>query len=519
MVQKSRFTIIERMTILFFLIIPLIVSCESSEKKQPNIILIIADDCGWKDVSFNGSNYYETPSIDQLAAEGMIFTDAYSNAPFCTPSRASLFSGLYSPKHDIYIPGTTNRGLDKARKLVVPENLNYLDTSFLTMAEPLKNIGYTTGYFGKWQLSGGNQKFDPDNRGFDIFIGGDMQPTYFFPYHQRNNKTISPIKNLDLSIEKKGEYLTDRLTDEAIKFIRLNRDKPFFLTLAHWAPHVPLEAKPELVEKYKRKPGDGLQNNPVYAAMIESLDQSVGKIMLTLDEMNLTENTLVIFHSDNGGFALATSNKPLRGSKGNLYEGGIRVPFIARWPGTIEAGTTSHEPVIGVDLFPTFLEITGISRDSFKLDGTSILPILEGTEQKLEREAIYWFMPNYLDSYDSAYYKNNDVEDRIVLTEFGRIKQDSTIECHPSRIYPGWRLKPCNAVRKGDYKLIHYFEGDELELYNLREDIGETKNLSKEMPGKTEELYKLLDNWRITVNAPYPLEINPEYDSLIYRKY
>ncbi|HUV65016.1 MAG TPA: sulfatase, partial [Sedimentisphaerales bacterium] len=288
-------------------------------------------------------------------------------------------------------------------------------------------------------------------------------------------------KNPELPDGPPGEYLTDRLTDEALKFVEANKDRPFFLYLPHYAVHVPLQAKAELIEKYKNKPGSNGQSNPTYAAMIESSDQGVGRIMARLDELNLAENTIVFFFSDNGGVKGITSNEPLRGGKGMLYEGGIREPMAVRWPSVVKPGSTCDTPIIGVDFYPTILEMTGAPKPAGKLlDGESIVPLLKGAKA-LKRKALFWHFPAYLEG------KAEGARD------------------------PHFRTRPGGAVRAGDWKLIEYFEDGALELYNLKDDIGEQKNLAEALPDKTAELHKLMLTWRKALNAPVPTELNPEY--------
>ncbi|MHC4175707.1 MAG: sulfatase, partial [Planctomycetota bacterium] len=280
-----------------------------------------------------------------------------------------------------------------------------------------------------------------------------------------------------------GEYLTDRLTDEALNFIQTNKDRPFFLYLPHYAVHTPLNAKSELINKYRKKAGSNGQNNPTYAAMIESTDQGVGRIMEKLDELGLTDNTIVFFFSDNGGVKGITSNQPLRGGKGMLYEGGIREPMFVCWPGVVKAGTMCDTPVIGIDLYPTILEMAGARKPRGKLlDGLSIVPLLKG-RKSLNRKALFWHFPAYLQG------KAEGARD------------------------PYFRTRPGAAVRAGHWKLIEYFEDGVLELYNLRDDIAEQNNLAEIMPEKTSELHKLMLTWRKAVNAPVPTELNPDYNS------
>ena len=434
--------------------------------KKPNFVFIFIDDLGWKDVGFTGripgssgrSRYYETPNIDKLAEDGVIFTNAYSNAPNCAPTRTCLISGQYAPRHGVYTVGTSERGRSSLRKLIPTPNTTELDTKAITIAEALKPGGYTSACIGKWHL-GNKEPCRPQDQGFDVEIK----------------------KKSGGHFSKDGEYLTDYLTDEALKFIEANRDGPFFLYLSHHAVHTPIQAKKEIVKKYEKKKPDNEHNNPAYAAMIESVDQSVGRVMNKLDELGLTDNTVVFFFSDNGGYANATSVAPLRGSKGMLYEGGIRVPLAVRWPGKAKPGTLCDEPVIGIDFYPTMLAMAGLPRPSGHiLDGQSIVGLLKG-KNKLARKAIFWHFPAYLEAYNDEQWP--------------------------------WRTTPAGAVRQSDWKLIEFFEDGKLELYNIKDDISEKNDLAAAMPDKVRELHRALVEWRKSVNAPVPTESNPEYDA------
>ena len=446
----------------------------TSGTRQPNIILIYIDDLGWRDLGVSGNQYVETPNIDALASEGLLFTDAYANAPNCAPSRASLISGQYTPRHGIYTVGSAARGRSRFRKLVPVRNKTALDLSVVTIAEALAPAGYTSGHVGKWHLGGeGNL---PTDQGFDWSVAGNelgRPPSYFYPYGD-STRSVPGLRGSG----REGEYLTDRLTDEAIRFIQEHRDRPFFLYLSHYAVHTPLQAKPELIEHYRAKPGDD-RMDPIYAAMVHSTDEGVGRVLDALDMLELSENTVVIFHSDNGGFGPATSMEPLRGSKGMLYEGGIREPLIIRWRGGIAPGV-SHKPVIGSDLYPTILALAGAAPPGgHTLDGVSLLPLLIQEGEFPARRPLFWHFPAYLEA------------DRSV---------------------PGpWRTTPAGAIRLGDYKLIEFFEDGRQELYNLREDIGEQHDLASRQPEKTRELLATLRAWRDAVNAPVPTEPNPEY--------
>ncbi len=442
----------------------------SANTSKPNIVFFLIDDLGWRDLRFMGSQYYETPNIDRLAAQGMVFTDAYANAPNCAPSRACLMSGQYPPRHGIYTVGTSERGQSKNRQLIPTPNKTVLDPSIETLAESLQRGGYTTGFVGKWHL-GSSEHTRPEGQGFDVNAGGNRagHPRSYF----------SPYKNPNLADGPKGEYLTDRLTDEALGFIRRNQDQPFFLYFNHYAVHTPIQAPEALTAKYQRKTPDGDQKNPEYAAMIESVDRSVGRVMQILDEMKLAERTLVVFFSDNGGHGAITSNAPLRGSKGMLYEGGIREPLIVRWPGRTQPGVRCSVPVIGTDFYPTLLEATGTPPPANQtLDGESLIPLFHG-ERSLKRDAIFWHFPAYLEPYTS----------------------------HQGL----WRTTPTGAVRKGDWKLIEFFEDGRLELYNLKDDLSETNNLASTRKDKVLELHETMKQWRRDTQAPVPTTLNPNY--------
>ena len=461
---------------LFFAALGLMLAVLSSALAKPNIVLIYIDDYGWRDVGFNGTKFYETPNADRIAREGMIFRSAYSNGPNCAPSRACLMSGLYSPRHGIYTVANSDRGKASLRKIIPTKNTTVLADEFVTMAEALKAGGYTTATMGKWHLGK-----DPTTQGFDINIAGrEWGSPSGGGYH-------SPYKYPNLVNKQKGEYLTDRLGNEAAKFIEEHKDKPFFLYLTHYAVHTPIQAKPELTSKYQMKPTVDQQTNAKYAAMIESMDDSVGTVLDTLDRLKLADNTIVVFYSDNGGHAGATSNAPLRGSKGMLYEGGIRVPMAVRWPGVAAPGSVCEEPVIGIDLYPTLLEATKTKRPAkAQLDGSSLIPLLKDAEARLFRPALYWHFPAYL--------------------------QGST------RRHGPFRTTPSGAVRMGDWKLIEYFDDGTLELYNLTKDMGETSNLAKQQPKQTARLHAMLKAWRRATDAPVPTETNPQFDPEAWRK-
>ncbi len=424
----------------------------------PNIVLIYADDLGYSDLACYGNEFHLTPHLDQLAAGGMRFTNAYANAPNCAPSRAALMSGQYGPRHGVYTVGSAARGKKENRKLLPPKNRTVLDDDVWTLPEMLHEAGYVSAQIGKWHLGD-----DPRTQGFDVNIAGNKagHPKSYF----------SPYKNEDLSDGPEGEYLTDRLTDESIRFIETHRTKPFFLYLSHYAVHTPIQAKKDLKRIYQERNDSG---NAGYAAMVDSLDQSVGRIVQCLDRLELRERTLVIFTSDNGGHGGITSMAPLRGAKGMLYEGGIREPFIVNWPGQVKAGSVEEAPVIGTDLLPTLAALASVPLPADAIfDGVDIGPLMLGGADLPERP-LHWHFPAYLEGLGRG-------EDK-----------------------PTWRTTPAGAVRLGSYKLIEFFEEGRLELYDLAEDVSETRNLAAEQPEKAKELHGLMLEWRKQTAAAMP---------------
>ncbi len=425
-----------------------------------NFIFFLIDDFGWTDLACYGSPFYETPHMDRLAGEGMKFTDAYSACTVCSPTRAAILTGKYPARLGVtdWIPGH-NRPFAQLR---IPAIHNQLAHEETTIAEVLKSKEYACAHVGKWHLGG--DPFFPDTQGFDINVGGNSlghPPSYFSPYKM-------PI----LKEGPEGEYLTDRLGDEAVRFIEENRNRPFFLYFAHYAVHNPLQAKKELIEYYQRKADPHARhNNPIYAAMIHSVDETVGRILDTLDQLGLADRTVIFFTGDNGGLLPNTSNAPLRAGKGSAYEGGVRVPLLVRWPGVTPPGSVCAEPVTSVDYFPTIAQMAAIPVPNESVDGVSLVPLLQDPRATLGREAIYWHYPHY---------------------------------------HPGGAT-PYGAVRKGDYKLIEFFEDGKLELYNLKEDVGESNDLSQQLPEAASALKQDLAAWRAQVNAQMPWP-NPDYD-------
>lgn len=443
------------------------------ESSKPNIILFVVDDLGWTDLGFMGNTYNSTPNIDKLAGEGTTFTNAYANAPNCAPTRACLLSGQYSPRHGVYTVGSPERGKTNYRKLIPPENKTKLDANNLTFAEVLQSNGYVTAHFGKWHL--GEGPTGPLQRGFDYNFGGTKagHPSSYF----------SPYKNKNLADGPEGEYLTDRLASDAIRFIDQNQDSTFFIYFPFYNVHTPLQGKAELISNYEGKDCDRSKCNPTYAAMIESVDQAIGNIFNKLEETGLSDNTVILFTSDNGPFLPASSAEPLRGSKGMLYEGGIRVPAFI-WHPTYNGGIkNSAEPIISIDYYPTILELADISVPKEKLlDGISMLPIIKG--EPTNRNILYWHFPAYLERYAGV----NHI----------------------------WRTSPAGAMRKGLWKIIEFFENDKVELYDLENDLSETTDLSNQYPELTAEMLEELRSWRAKTNAVVPKELNPEFNLELY---
>lgn len=438
-----------------------LLALECAAAAKPNILFILIDDMGWMDLGCQGNPHLKTPNIDRFATEGVRFTDAYAPAPVCSPTRAALMTG-HSPARlhlTNHLPHQ-DRFTPPESKLLPAEMRDHLPLEYTTIAERLRDeAGYATAFIGKWHLyKGREEKFAAQFQGFDINIGGCSYggpPTFFDPYR-------IPF----LSDRKQGEYLPDRLADETISFMRkqVEAKKPFYVALWNYTVHWPMEAPAEFVAKWADKPKLGY-NHKVYPAMLETMDLAIARVLGELERLKIEEETFVVFTSDNGPFGGVGDARPLRGDKGHLYEGGIRVPLIVRWPGKVAAGQVREDPVILTDFYPTLLEVAGLkTRKDYPGDGESLLPVLTG-EGDLERDALFWHYPNF------AFHRDN-------------------------------RLG--SAVRMGDYKLIEFFEGNEVELYNLREDLGEKKNLAGGEAGRVQEMRKRLSRWREKSGARMP---------------
>jgi len=431
------------------------------KEQKPNIIFILIDDLGWNQVNYIGiTDFYETPNIDSIAKDGIYFTDAYAPGPTCSPTRAAILTGKYPARLHIteYLPGDPYPWA----RLKAPPLPDYLPLEEITLPELLKPYGYVSALIGKWHLHKNRSYVKgepgmPDTQGFDYVYFTEKPPYSANPYEDPHNVT--------------------ELTNEAIKFIENNKNKPFFLYIAHNTIHRPIMENPELIYKYVQKPGSDLPiNNPIMGAMIERLDNEIGKLLKKLDQLKLTENTIIVFTSDNGGFHWLQSQEPLRAGKSTLFEGGIRIPLAVKWPKVIKPNSKSSTPVSLMDFFPTFAEIVGIKKLPPDIDGVSLLPILKGTGE-IKRDALFWHYPHY--------------------HRFGYM--------------------PSAAIREGNFKLIEWFERSLLKkenpisLFNLENDIGEKHDLSKEMPKKAKELWEKLIEWRKSINA-LEMKINENYD-------
>ena len=437
-----------------------------AESQPPNIVVIMADDLGWMDLHCQGNKRLDTPHLDKLAAEGMRFTSAYAAAPVCSPTRAAMMTGQSPARLGLtnHAPGNKDGFSKEGSELSEPQTERSLALHHVTIAERLSDAGYETAHIGKWHLSyvpRRNQgpltepELRPEKQGFDLNVGGYFRggpPSYFSPY-----------RNPVLPDGEAGEYLPERLADEAIKFIRANREQPFYLNWWPYSVHYPMQAREKLIAKYRERQGPGIRD-PVYAAMIEGMDNGIGRFLKALDEADLRENTLVIFKSDNGGYN--GDNRPLRGFKGMLLEGGIRIPWIVRWPGKVKPNTTCDVPVISMDCYLTLLEVAGLKpTPDHPIDGQSLLPLLRQTDS-FDRKAIYFHYPNW------AFHKRNQLG---------------------------------GVVREGVFKLIKRYEDGQLELYDLSRDIGEKRNIAKNKPRVAQRLAAQLDEWLQQSNARMPV--------------
>lgn len=440
---------------------------------KPNIVLILADDLGWSDLGCYGADLHTTPNLDRLARQGIRFTQAYAMS-VCSPTRAALLTGVHAARwhYTTWREASVERSVRIARnqeKLNPPATIGDLPHEALTLAEAVHTAGYRTFHVGKWHL--GDAAFYPETQGFDVNIGGThwgAPESYFWPFRGTNRfKEFRYVPGLGPG--KPGDYLTDRLTDEALRLIDASGDTPFFLNLWYHNPHTPMNGKPAAVQRFQRQIRAGMHHrNADYAAMIASLDENIGRILGRIDRNGRGRQTVVIFMSDNGGYlqdgsgVRITDNHPLRSGKGSLYEGGIRVPLLIRWPGVTQSQSVCQEPVLCTDLFKTLCGAVGVD-GSTGVDGMDLRPLLEKPTSQLERGALFFHYPHY---YSTTH--------------------------------------PVSAVRAGDWKLLHYYEDDRDELYNLREDIGEAVDLAKVRPEQRQTLRRQLEDWLKEIGAQSP---------------
>ena len=475
-------------------------AAERRSGDPPNVVLILIDDLGWADLGLTGSTFYETPRVTRLAAEGAFFDNAYAASPVCSPTRASILTGKYPSRIGLSNHSGYSGPKGNEYKLVAPAVVGNMPAEDVTLAEALQMAGYRTGHIGKWHLQAHHhtdRSNFPEEHGFDFNVAGHRmgQPgSFYFPYESKQH----PSTNVpDLEDGEEGDYLTDILTDKAIQFIETGADKPFFLNLWYYTVHTPIIARKDLLEKYQRKATVmGLektrseaipewqsfhhahQDNPGYAAMVESMDTNVGRIMDTLERLGLSEDTIVVFLSDNGGLSTGvgpqspTSSLPLRAGKAWVYEGGIRSPMIIRYPRKFKGGQTLSEPAVSTDLYPTIMELAGLpAQPSQHVDGLSLAPLLMGTQERLGRDALYFHYPHY---------------------------------------HHICSMGPAGAVRMGKYKLVEVYETGSLELYDLDEDIGEQENLVDAMPELARKMRAMLEVWRVQSGSAMPT-LNPDY--------
>ena len=448
--------------------------------EKPNVVLVNVDDLGWTDLGCFGSEFYETPHIDQLAADGMRFTDAYAACAVCSPTRAAIMTGRYPARVGVTdwirarfqggaIPadGKNPSGWvgGKNQKVLCPKNPLWMEHEEITLAERLKTAGYATCHIGKWHL--GPDDWYPERQGFDFNYGGcdyGQPPSYYDPYSNGRQNGIHGLPG-----RQPGEYLTDREGDEAVGFIRAHKAQPFFLYLAHYAVHTPIQGKKALLAKYKSKEAKTKQKNAAYATMVESCDEALGKIRAELKALGLEDKTVIVFTSDNGGLLGPTHNAPLRSGKGNPYEGGVRVPLIVSWPGVTKAGAESSVPVTSVDYFPTLCAGAGVAMpEGVAIDGLDLMPVLKGGAS-LGRDDLFWHFPHYRGG-----------------------------------------IMPYSIIRSGNFKLLKRYDGRQFELYDLGADLSETTDLSEKMPDKVKALDGKLVAWLKATGAKVP-KPNPDY--------
>jgi arylsulfatase A-like enzyme len=463
-------------------------------EQRPNVVVFMIDDMGWTDAGCLGSDLYETPHIDRLAADGTRFTAAYSACTVCSPTRAAMMTGMYPAR--LHLTDWINghwEGMPAQRRaelpLMPPEWTQHLEHRYTTIAEALREAGYRTGHVGKWHLTPRSPRRDvvepfyPQHHGFEVNVAGNQwgsPGSYYWPFRNAMRTGVDArVANFPPEEETRDQYLTDMLTDRAVAILQEWKDEPFFLYFAHYAVHTPLQGRKDLTAKYKQKiTPDHRHREANYAAMVESVDHSVGRVREALDELGIAGNTVIFFTSDNGGLdrqdsGLPTDNAPLRDGKGSVYEGGVRIPTLISWPGVTPAHSACDEPVITCDFYPTILEMTGTrgaDEHNANVDGMSLVPLLKQPGAELDRDALYWHYPHY----------------------------------HSSG------ATPYSAVRARDWRLVEFYDGSPRELYSLAEDVGETTDLLKKHPDKAAELSAMLDDWRHRMQAQPPRK-NPTF--------
>ncbi|MDG1356737.1 MAG: sulfatase [Akkermansiaceae bacterium] len=475
----------------------------SKAEQRPNIILFLIDDLSWADLGLTGSKFYETPHLDKLAREGVFFTDAYAANPVCSPTRASILTGKYPSRIGLTNHSGSRGAMGERHKLTPPEVVGNMPAEDITLAEALKSGGYHTAHIGKWHLQAHHMKgreHYPEANGFDLNIAGHKmgQPgDYYFPYKSKQHPSTN-VPDMEDGIE--GDYLTDALTDKAIQYIEDQGEKgqrPFFLNFWYYTVHTPIIPDKSKLKKYTQKAkamgllgknmngirehqsvSRGVQSSAAYACMVESMDQNIGRIIATLKKRGMFEDTIIVFLSDNGGLSTGTgpnaptSSLPLRAGKAWVYEGGIRSPLIISYPAGIKPGFKVHEPAVSTDIYPTLLDMAGLPlRPEQHIDGISLKPLFNGKKATLGRDALYFHYPHY-------HHINT--------------------------------MGPAGAIRMGDYKLIEIFETGKVELYNLREDMGEQKNLVSQQPQRAATMKQMLQDWRKQSGAAMTTS-NPGY--------
>lgn len=468
--------------ILFYLIsILFLSSCNNSSKTKssnPNIIIINVDDLGWKDLGYMGSEFYHTPNIDELSKQGVVFMNAYSGASNCAPSRASLMSGLNTPKHGIYTVGNPERGDKRTRKLIPSKNTRFLNDSINTIPKLLKSKGFVTANFGKWHINK-----DPLSHGFDFNIGGSNKG------NPGKNGYFSPYKIDFIESKQNGEYLTDRIAKEAISFFKKNQKKSFFANISFYSVHTPIQGKKEWIDFYKLKEGENGQDNNAYGAMVSSVDENIGKIIQSLKQLNLYESSLIFFTSDNGGIRAISNQYPLRAGKGSYYEGGIKVPLIIKWPNMSKKNTVSYSNVSQLDFFPTILDFIKNDLKPNNLDGISLKNYITSSTN-IDRDLFFHF-PIYLEAYNKSEDQGRD---------------------------PLFRTRPGSVIISNNWKLHYYYEDNETELYNLDIDPGESNNLKESEKYITQKLLDKLKKWLESNRAYVSFKNNKHYDDVYEKK-